>query len=153
MGVRSLRLDHSRLPYAHGKGWRRVWTKEDLHGGPHHLHNRLLPRWTCSFTFGSHYFRAVQGIGAAMTTVTAFAILIGLYPEGKARNRAFGIITAILSGGFAAGAVAGGVLSGSFGWGSGLFFHAPVGLVGVLFCLKELSKKGWWAPNPQIEMA
>src|SRR3989475_7022014 len=76
-------------------------------------------------------FRAVQGIGAAMTTVTAFAILIGLYPEGKARNRAFGVITAILSGGFAAGAVAGGVFTVSFGWRSVLFIQPPICFVGI----------------------
>src|ERR1700688_411269 len=50
--------------------------------------------------------RLIQGIGAAMTTVTAFAVLIGLFPEGPQRNRALGYITAVLSGGFAAGAIA-----------------------------------------------
>src|SRR2546428_6099596 len=76
-------------------------------------------------------FRAVQGIGAAMTTVTAFAILIGLYPEGKARNSAFGIITAILSGGFAAGAVAGGIRLVTVPRLPGPFSDAPIRLATV----------------------
>src|SRR3989441_2376450 len=97
-------------------------------------------------------FRAVQGIGAAMTTVTAFAILIGLYPEGKARNRAFGIITAILSGGFAAGAVAGGVLKVSFCLRSVLFINAPIGLVAVLLCQKYLPKSSGWVQNSQLDV-
>ena len=97
-------------------------------------------------------FRAVQGIGAAMTTVTAFAILIGLYPEGKARNRAFGIITAILSGGFAAGAVAGGFLTVSFGWRSVMFINAPIGVVAVLLCQKYLPKTSGWVQNSQLDV-
>src|SRR2546425_13132430 len=52
--------------------------------------------------------RAVQGIGAAMTTVTAFAIFIRIFSEGPERNKALGYLVAVLSGGFAAGAVAGG---------------------------------------------
>src|SRR2546427_11302945 len=97
-------------------------------------------------------FRAVQGIGAAMTTVTAFAILIGLYPEGKGRNRAFGIITAILSGGFAAGAVAGGVLTGSFWWRSVMFIKPPIGLGAVLLCRKYLPKTSGWGPKLQFDV-
>src|SRR2546426_7510597 len=39
-------------------------------------------------------FRAVQGIGAAMSTVTAFAIFIGLFREGKERNKYMGVFIA-----------------------------------------------------------
>jgi len=35
--------------------------------------------------------RAIQGIGAAISTATAFAILVTTFPEGKERNRALGI--------------------------------------------------------------
>ncbi len=35
-------------------------------------------------------FRSVQGIGAAMSTVTAFAIFIALFREGEERNRYMG---------------------------------------------------------------
>src|SRR5437879_13246267 len=55
--------------------------------------------------------RSVQGIGAAMTTVTAFAIFIRIFPEGPERNKALGYIVAVLAGGFAAGAVVGRVLT------------------------------------------
>ncbi len=83
-------------------------------------------------------FRAIQGIGAAMTTVTAFAIFIELFPEGRERNRAFGALIAVLSGGFAAGSVAGGVLTVLFGWRSVMFVNVPVGVVAVLLCRKFL---------------
>ena len=48
-------------------------------------------------------FRALQGIGAAMSTVTAFAIFIRIFPEGPQRNKALGVLVAVLSAGFAAG--------------------------------------------------
>ena len=79
-------------------------------------------------------FRAVQGVGAAMTTVTAFAIFIALFPEGRERNRAFGVLIAVLSGGFAAGAVAGGFLTVAFGWRSVMFVNVPIGAIAVVLC-------------------
>src|SRR2546427_6787167 len=62
--------------------------------------------------------RAVQGVAAAMTTVTALAILAATFPEGAERNRAFGVLVAFLSAGFAAGAVARGGLSPPLAWRS-----------------------------------
>src|SRR2546426_1015351 len=55
--------------------------------------------------------RAIQGVAAAMTTATALAILAATFPEGKERNRAFGVLVSILSAGVAAGSIAGGGLS------------------------------------------
>jgi MFS family permease len=62
--------------------------------------------------------RGVQGVGAAITTVTAFSLLISTFPEGRERNRALSILVAVLSAGFAAGSIAGGVLTAAFGWRS-----------------------------------
>src|SRR6266852_1043937 len=55
--------------------------------------------------------RGVQGVGAAISTVTAFAILIATFPEGRERNKALSIFIAVLSAGFAAGSIAGGFLT------------------------------------------
>ncbi|MDE1833341.1 MAG: MFS transporter [Candidatus Micrarchaeota archaeon] len=73
-------------------------------------------------------FRGIQGIGAAISSVTAFAIFMALFPEGRERNRALGVFIAVLSGGFAAGAVAGGALTTLFGWRSVLLINVPIGL-------------------------
>ncbi len=97
-------------------------------------------------------FRAVQGIGAAMTTVTAFAIFIQLFPEGKERNRAFGIMIAVLSGGFAAGSVAGGVLTVLFGWRSVMFVNVPIGIVAVLLCRRYLPNSDGWLRNQRLDL-
>ncbi len=82
--------------------------------------------------------RAVQGIGGAMTTVTAFAIFIEVFPEGPQRNKAFGVLTAVLSGGFIAGTVIGGVLTYSLGWRSVMFINVPIGIATFLLCRRLL---------------
>ncbi|QQG48217.1 MAG: MFS transporter [archaeon] len=96
--------------------------------------------------------RALQGIGAAMTTVTAFAIFIRLFPEGPERNKAFGYIIAVLSGGFAAGAVTGGVLTTFLGWRWVMFINVPIGIVTVLFCQRYLPGGGGWLKNQRLDV-
>lgn len=96
--------------------------------------------------------RLVQGIGAAMTTVTAFAIFIGLFPEGPQRNRAFGYITAVLSGGFAAGATAGGVLTTFLGWRSVMFVNVPIGIITALLCVRYLPGGPGWLRNQHLDI-
>lgn len=87
--------------------------------------------------------RAIQGIGAAITSVTAFAIFVRLFPEGKERNKAMGVFIAVISAGFAAGAVVGGILTSVFGWRSVLFINVPIGLVTAVLIQKFLpSEKG-----------
>jgi len=81
--------------------------------------------------------RAIQGIGAAITTVTAFAILIATFPEGPERNRALGILVSVLSAGFAAGSTAGGVITASLGWRYVLFVNVPIG-IGVAILSQKL---------------
>ena len=83
--------------------------------------------------------RAVQGIGAAISTVTAFAIFIGLFPEGPQRNRALGIFIAVLSAGFAAGSVAGGFLTVGLGWRSVMFVNVPIGVVAAALSQRYIS--------------
>src|SRR5256712_9920608 len=73
--------------------------------------------------------RAIQGIGAAISTATAFAILVTTFPEGRERNRALGIFVAVLSAGFAAGSISGAVLTAAFGCRSVLFVNIPIGTV------------------------
>ena len=82
--------------------------------------------------------RAIQGIGAAISTATAFAILVTTFPEGRERNRALGIFVAVLSAGFAAGSISGGVLTAAFGWRSVLFVNVPIGIVAAVLSQKFL---------------
>ena len=96
--------------------------------------------------------RSVQGIGAAMTTVTAFAIFIRIFPEGPERNKALGYLVAVLSGGFAAGAVAGGALTTFLGWRSVMFINVPIGIVAALLCRRYLPGGGGWLKNQHLDV-
>jgi EmrB/QacA subfamily drug resistance transporter len=84
--------------------------------------------------------RAVQGIAAAMTTATALAILASTYPEGPGRNRAFGVLVAVLSAGFAAGSLVGGALTEAFGWRSVMFVNVPIGAVATLLAVRYIAE-------------
>jgi EmrB/QacA subfamily drug resistance transporter len=97
-------------------------------------------------------FRALQGIGAAMSTVTAFAIFIRIFPEGPQRNRALGVLVAVLSAGFAAGAVAGGALTVAFGWRSVMFVNVPIGIVSAVLSQRFLPKTEGWLKNQRLDL-
>jgi len=97
-------------------------------------------------------FRALQGIGGAMTTVTAFAIFLGLYPEGPARNKKFGVFVAVLSGGFVFGAFAGGLLTTFFGWRYVMFVNVPIGIAAILLSQKYLPNVSGWAQNKHLDV-
>src|SRR5947209_12989630 len=97
--------------------------------------------------------RAIQGIAAAMTTATALAILAATYPEGPERNRAFGILVSVLSAGFAAGPIAGGVLTAAFGWGSVMFVNAPIGAAATVLAQRYIARNGGRAVLRRLEIA
>ncbi|MER6900349.1 MFS transporter, partial [Amycolatopsis sp. NPDC000740] len=60
--------------------------------------------------------RAVQGLGAALLTPATLALISTSFAEGPARNRALAVWGAAGSGGLAAGALLGGVLTNALGW-------------------------------------
>jgi EmrB/QacA subfamily drug resistance transporter len=97
-------------------------------------------------------FRALQGVGAAMSTVTAFAIFIRIFPEGPQRNKALGVLVAVLSAGFAAGAIAGGALTVAFGWRSVMFVNVPIGIVTALASQRFLPKTEGWLKNQRLDV-
>jgi MFS family permease len=97
-------------------------------------------------------FRALQGIGAAMSTVTAFAIFIRIFPEGPQRNKALGVLVAVLSAGFAAGAIAGGALTVGFGWRSVMFVNVPIGIATALASQRFLPKTEGWLKNQRLDI-
>jgi EmrB/QacA subfamily drug resistance transporter len=71
--------------------------------------------------------RAVQGLGAAIISPAALAIVMTTFEEGAERNKALGIWGAIGGGGAAVGVLAGGVLTKYLGWEWIFFVNVPVG--------------------------
>ncbi|MFE7412060.1 MFS transporter [Streptomyces laurentii] len=73
--------------------------------------------------------RALQGVGGAIASPTALALITTTFPEGPARNRAFGVYAAVSAGGGAVGLLAGGMLTEWLDWRWVLFVNVPIGLV------------------------
>ena len=82
--------------------------------------------------------RALQGLGAALVSPAALALLMTLFNEGGARNRALGVWAALGGSGGAAGAILGGILSDGLGWQAVLFVNVPVGLLALLLAPRLL---------------
>jgi EmrB/QacA subfamily drug resistance transporter len=84
--------------------------------------------------------RAVQGAGAAIVAPTALALITTTFPEGKARNRAFGVYAAMSAAGGAIGLIAGGLLTNYVSWRWVLFVNVPIGVVVMLAALRSLAE-------------
>src|SRR4051812_39904447 len=82
--------------------------------------------------------RVAQGLGAAMVTPAALALLTGAHPNGPARARALAWWTAAAAGGGAAGWVLGGLLTGLVGWRWVFLVNVPVCAVVVALARRVL---------------
>jgi EmrB/QacA subfamily drug resistance transporter len=71
--------------------------------------------------------RVVQGIGAAMLAPAGLSLLVTSYPDDAARSRALGTYGAIVSAGFASGAVLGGLLV-EVTWRLVFFVNVPIAI-------------------------
>ncbi|MER6997025.1 MFS transporter [Streptomyces sp. NPDC000410] len=76
--------------------------------------------------------RALQGVGGAIASPTALALISTTFREGPERNRAFGVFAAVSAGGGAIGLLVGGVLIEWADWRWVLFVNVPIGLLVVL---------------------
>src|SRR3954447_21283381 len=76
--------------------------------------------------------RAVQGVGAALLSPAALALVTVTFPAGRERNLALGIWGALAGIGGTLGVVAGGVLVDSLGWEWIFFVNLPVAAIALL---------------------
>ncbi|TME85326.1 MAG: MFS transporter [Chloroflexi bacterium] len=86
--------------------------------------------------------RVVQGIGGAVVAPTALSLLADTFAEGKARNRALGVYSAVSAGGGALGLLLGGVITNYFSWRWIFFVNVPVGIVLALVAPRILLATG-----------
>ena len=73
--------------------------------------------------------RALQGVGGAIASPTALALITTNFPEGPQRNRAFGVYAAVSGSGAAVGLLAGGMLTSWLSWRWVLFVNVPIGIL------------------------
>lgn len=90
--------------------------------------------------------RGLQGLGAALASPAALALITTTFPAGPARNRAFAIYAAMSGIGAAFGLILGGWLTGhsSFlgldveGWRMTFLINVPIGIVAALLAPRFL---------------
>jgi len=71
--------------------------------------------------------RVIQGIGAAILAPAGLSLLVTCWPGEQERSRALGTYGAVVSAGFASGAVLGGVLA-EVTWRLVFFVNVPIGV-------------------------
>lgn len=86
--------------------------------------------------------RAAQGVGAAMASPNALALLLSRFDDDAARNKAMGVWGAVGAGGAIAGQVFGGVVVEALGWRWIFLINVPVGILAVLFGARFLHRSG-----------
>lgn len=90
-------------------------------------------------------WRAVMGLGAALTIPASLSILNDVFRDPTQRAKAIGAWGGTIGLGIAIGPIAGGLLLSRFWWGSIFLVNVPVavaGVVGVIFLVPE-------SKNPQ----
>ncbi|MGA7833694.1 MAG: MFS transporter [Acidimicrobiales bacterium] len=83
--------------------------------------------------------RIAQGIGGAMISPTALALLTTNNPEGPARNRAIGLWQAAAAGGASLGVVLGGVLVEYVNWRAIFLINVPIVAILLFFIPRRLA--------------
>src|SRR5437870_3347287 len=73
--------------------------------------------------------RMIQGFAGALVSPAALSLLTTTFREGRERNRALGMWSAMAAGGASAGLILGGLLTQELSWRFTLFVNVPLGLV------------------------
>jgi MFS family permease len=86
--------------------------------------------WSAAVLVGA---RVVQGVSAALMAPTSLAILMGLFPEGPERNKAFAFWSGVGGVGATAALLIGGPITDTVGWTWIFFINVPVAVVMLVF--------------------
>ncbi|CAA9383269.1 MAG: Uncharacterized MFS-type transporter [uncultured Nocardioides sp.] len=93
--------------------------------------------------------RGLQGLGAALASPAALALITTTFPAGPARNRAFAVYAAMSGAGAAVGLILGGWLTGTSpellgvvidGWRLTFLINVPIGIVAAVLSPRFLNE-------------
>ncbi|RYB96136.1 DHA2 family efflux MFS transporter permease subunit [Nocardioides glacieisoli] len=90
--------------------------------------------------------RGLQGLGAALASPAALALITTTFPAGPARNRAFAVYAAMSGAGAAVGLILGGWLTGLDqplgidGWRLTFLINVPIGIIAALLAPRFLNE-------------
>lgn len=82
--------------------------------------------------------RAAQGVGAAMVSPNALALLLSRFADTSARNRVMGVWGSVGAGGAIAGQALGGVVVETLGWRWIFLINVPLGAMAVVVAMRVL---------------
>ena len=88
--------------------------------------------------------RGLQGLGGAMLSPAALAVITTSFAEGTERTKALSVWAAIASGGSAAGLLLGGILTEALSWEWIFFINVPIGVLTLFAALR-------FVPNSRVE--
>lgn len=92
--------------------------------------------------------RALQALGGTMLNPVAVAIITNIFVEPKARARAIGVWSSISGIALAAGPLAGGFLTQSFGWRAIFWVNIPFGLLAIVLTALYIPESRAARPRP-----
>jgi len=74
-------------------------------------------------------FRSLQGLGGALLAPAALSLVLTIFKEGAARNKALGIWSMVAAGGGAVGLILGGLLTQYVDWRWIFFINVPLAII------------------------
>lgn len=96
--------------------------------------------------------RALQGMSAAFMSPSALSIVLTTFREGKARNTALGVWSAVAAGGAAAGLVIGGIFTEYLNWRWNFFINVPVGIIAITGILRYVPAHASTATHRHLDL-
>ncbi len=84
--------------------------------------------------------RGLQGLGGALLSPAALAIITTTFTDQQERTRALGVWAAIAAGGGAVGLLMGGVLTDLASWRWVFFVNVPVGIVTLMLTIRYVAE-------------
>ncbi|ADD39927.1 MFS transporter [Stackebrandtia nassauensis] len=95
--------------------------------------------------------RVAQGVGAAMLSPAALSLVVTLF-DGRERDKALGVWSALGGGGAALGVLVGGLLTTGPGWSWVFYVNVPVGAVIIVVLAKLLPRTGSAAVRGRLDI-
>ena len=97
--------------------------------------------------------RAVQGLGGAVVSAVAMALIVNLFTEPGERAKAMGIFGFVMAGGGSLGVLLGGVLTDALDWHWIFLVNIPIGGAVFALCLMLLPASRGSAAGTRLDVA
>ena len=97
--------------------------------------------------------RAVQGLGGAVVSAVALALIMNAFTEPGERARAMGVFGFVSSGGGSIGVLLGGLLTSSLSWHWIFLVNIPIGIAVYVLCRALLPDDRGMQDAPRLDVA